>query len=63
MVHFNGDLLRSQNKLNMCRFRRESYSPVSLLIVDHMTEAVWVTPFSGQPQSDASKEMRKIHYK
>jgi hypothetical protein len=48
LTHSKGYLLRSVPLLNKCRFRIESYSPVSIFIVEHLTEAVTATSFSGQ---------------
>ena len=35
-------------KLNKCRFRTVSYSPVTVLIAEHLTEANMVASFPGQ---------------
>ena len=43
-----GYLLRPITLLNKCRFRMKSYSPVFILIAEHLTEAVMIAPFSGQ---------------
>ena len=45
---FKGYLLRSITSLNKCRFHMGSYSPVTTLIAEHLTEVVIVTSFSGQ---------------
>jgi len=46
---FKGDLLRSVYWLKRCRFRMVSYSPDTILIAEHLTEAFTVASFSGQP--------------
>ena len=45
---FKGDLLRYIEKLNKYRFRNESYSLVSILIAEYLTEAYMKASFSGQ---------------
>jgi hypothetical protein len=49
-ICFKGDLLRAIKKLNRCRFRMMSYSPFTILIAKHLTEACMDTSFSGQPK-------------
>jgi predicted ATP-grasp superfamily ATP-dependent carboligase len=46
---FNGYLPRAVNKLKEYRFRMVSYSPSTILIAEHSTEAFAVTSFPGQP--------------
>ena len=42
-------LPRAVNKLKKYRFRAVRYSPSTALIAEHLTEALTVTSFPGQP--------------
>jgi len=45
---FKGYLLRAIIMLNKCEFRIVSYSPDTILIAEHLTEAYMVASFPGQ---------------
>jgi hypothetical protein len=49
-----GDLIRTIATLNKCRFHMVSYSPVTILIAEHLTEATMDTSFPGQPDCPVS---------
>lgn len=48
-VHSKGYLTHFIAKLNKWRFRMASYSPVTIFIAEHLTEAAIIVSFSGQP--------------
>ena len=49
-ARFKGDLLRSKGKLNKHGLRMASYSPVTILMADCLTEAAMEPSFPGQPK-------------
>lgn len=49
---FNGYLPRAVDKLKEYRFHTVSYSPSTMLLAEHLTEAFTVTSFPGQPMNN-----------